>query len=136
MEDHIAAGAPDQNDLGARGPRSSVPSRIPTHMSVTLQRGNTVVLHTYRADCLHAANATAPVPFRYRREWKKPVSALSPTGAEEGRAMPGDADVATSLSAAVQGKKRGHKSQPPLPFTSSPRPHPTARSHQPHCQQR
>jgi len=68
-------------------------SGIVTPMSVALQRSNAIILHTYRADCLHAANASAPVPFRYRRKWKEPVSAFSPAGAEEGGAMPGDVDV-------------------------------------------
>jgi len=37
-------------------------------------------MHTCQADCLHAANAIAPVPTRYRRKWKKPVSAFSFAG--------------------------------------------------------
>jgi len=60
-------------------------SRILTRTSVALQR----------ADCLHSASASALVPFRRRRKWKRTaVSAFSPAGTEEGGAMPGDADVA------------------------------------------
>jgi len=44
MEDHIDAGAPDQNGLGARGASSSMANRILTRMSVALQRSNAIIL--------------------------------------------------------------------------------------------
>jgi len=84
MEDHIVAGAPDQNGLEARRASSSAASRIRTRTCSDATRSSR----------LHAANASAPVPFRYRRKWKKPVAASWPGGAEHEGAMPGDADVA------------------------------------------
>jgi len=43
MEDHIVAGAPDQNGLEARRASSSIASRILTRMSVALQRSNAII---------------------------------------------------------------------------------------------
>jgi hypothetical protein len=48
-------------------------------------------LRASAADCVHHANASVPVPPRFRRDWQPPARAGAAANAGQGRAVLADA---------------------------------------------
>jgi len=103
MEGHIVAGAPDQNGLK------------PDERAAPRQAGSQPACQSpysgaTRSSCTRIGRTAGTLPTRAHRSPSGSVASesatllvLSPAGAEEGGAMPGDADVAAAWPVTVQG---------------------------------